>query len=240
MKRHVLTLALLVAIASPTLAQRGEHRSMKWLDEPTLAAARTLVTSLGEWARTDVLPEARAWKAELDNSLSPADLAKLNDLRRQAASLRERSKANAKTMREAWKSEDYDALKSARAAKKSLAEERRAIIEELKPIAEAGRVTLEAIRERAHPKLRTWTDEARAIGEKWYEEHKETISPVAAHAIGGVMRHRGNLFAMLEPKLRTKAAVARFMLWDGEDFTRGVEAMMQNGSVEGLQDMSIE
>jgi hypothetical protein len=240
MKRLALTLALLTAMSIPAMAQRGAHREMKWLDDATLEAAKELGTSLTSWARTNVLPAVQSWKTQLDNSLTPADLAKLNELRRQAAALRERRTELAKSMRDAWKSGDYDQLKQDRDAMKALGDERDAILEQLRPIAEASRATLESIGEAAKPQLKQWADEARTIGEQWWEQNKGTVSPMAAQAIGRLMKHRHDLYAMLEPKLRTKMAVAHFMLWNGDDFTRQIDTMLQQGEVERLRDLNLE
>lgn len=240
MKRLALALALLVTMSMPALAQRGGHGSMKWLDEGTLSAAKELGRSLAAWARTDVMPELQTWKTRLDNSLTPADLAKLNELRASAAELHARRSTLARSMREAWKSENYDELKRTRDAMKNLRAEREAILAELKPIADRSRTTLVAIGETARPKVREWADEARTIGESWWEQHKGTVNPMAAQAIGRLMKHRHDLFMMVEPKLRTKAAAARFMLWNGEDFTRQIEQMLQNGDVEGIRELNLE
>lgn len=239
MRRLALALALALSMTATAAAQGGGH-GMKWLDEKTLAAAKELGRSLTTWARAEVIPEVQAWKTRLDNSLSPADLTALNDLRRRSAELRDRRTALAAAMRTAWKSEDYAALKQARDDMKALGAEREEILQSLRPIAEASRETLMAIGETAMPSVRQWATEARSIGEAWYEQNKGTISPMAAGAIGRLMKHRQDLFAMIEPKLRTKAAAARFMLWDGEDFTRQFEQMLQNGDIEAMRELNLE
>jgi hypothetical protein len=241
MKRLAIAFALLALFAVPASAQHGMHGGMmKWLDEPTIEAAKALVGDLTSWARSSVLPEAQRWKNQLDAALSPADLAKLNELRAQAATLRERKGTLARAMREAWTSEDYDALKSARTQMKQLGKEREAILEQLKPIAVANRATLESIGESAKPKVKEWADEARAIGEKWWEEHKTSISPEAAGAIGRLMKHKHDLYGMLEPKLRTKSAVAKFMLWNGDDFTRQIDEMVKDADLNSVGELDLE
>lgn len=240
MRTLAIAFALLVGLFVPAAAQHRGHGGMKWLDEGTIEAAKQLGGELTTWARANVLPEAQSWKVRLDGAMTPADLAKLNELRRQAAELRDRRTAAAKTVREAWRSEDYDALKSARTQMKSFSKQQEAIFQQLKPIAEANRETLEAIGEIALPKVKQWTEEARAIGERWWEANQESVSPMAAKAIGRLMSHRGDLFAMIEPKLRTKIAVARFMLWNGADFTREIDQMMQNGRLDELRELNIE
>jgi hypothetical protein len=227
MKRTIIACAAALMLAS--LPAAAQHGSTKWLDAGTIDAARELVANLSTWARSTVIPEARSWKEQLDGSLSAADLSKLNDLRRRAADLRTRSMALGRTMREAWKSEQYDALKKARADMAALKKERAVLLEELKPIAMASRATLEQIGERARPKIRQWADDARGIAERWWQANREKVSPEAARAIGRMLSRKQDLASLIEPKLRTKAAVARFMLWNGDDFTGELEGMVEEG-----------
>lgn len=241
MKRTAMVFALLFAAALPAMAQgRAGGGGMKWLDEPTLTAAKELGTIILAWARTDVVPQAQQWKNRLDAAMTPADLAKLDDLRRQASALKARHIAIARTMRDAWKAEDYDALKSARAEMKALGADRRAIVEQLRPIAEANRATLEAIGEDALPHIGRWTERVKTIGREWFEQNRATISPMAAMAVGRLLSHRNDLAALVEPKLRSKKAAVRFMLWDGEDFTREIDEMIQGGDLDRLQELNLE
>lgn len=239
MKRIAMVFALVATLSVPAVAQRG-HGAMKWLDEATITSAKELATSLTTWARADVLPELQAWKNRLDASLSPTDLAKLNELRQKAASLKSRRLAVAKQMRESWKGEDYDALKKSRNDLKALQSERKELLDQLKPIATANRAVLEEIGEMARPKIREWTDAARTIGEQWFERNRTTINPGAAMAIGRLMKHKHDLFALVDAKVRTKAAAAHFMLWGGEDFTRDVDGMIRGGDIESLRELNLE
>lgn len=239
MRRFAIAFALLAVMAIPAAAQRG-HGVAKWLDQKTLAAAQELGGTLVTWARAEILPQAQAWKNQLDASLSPADLSALNELRREAAALRDRHMTLKASMRKAWKSEDYDALKTTREQLKGLGAERKEIFEQLKPIAERSRATLESIGESARPQVKGWIDEARIKVEGWWQQNKEGLNPMVGEAIKRLMLRRHDLQALIEPKLRTKAAVAKFMLWNGEDFTRQIEGMLQNGELEGLQDLNLE
>ena len=76
MKRTAMVFALLFAAALPAMAQgRANGGGMKWLDEPTLAAAKELGTSVLAWARTDVLPQTQQWKNRLDAAMAPKAVA---------------------------------------------------------------------------------------------------------------------------------------------------------------------
>lgn len=238
MKRFAIVFALLALMAMPAAAQR--HDRMKWFDEATMNAAKQLAANLISWARADVIPEVQNWKNQLDNAMDPADLTKLNELRRKATALKARQTSLHKSVRDAWKSEDYNALKSAREEIKKLHAERKVIVEQLKPIAMANRATLESIGVTARPKIKEWIEQARAIGQRWYEANSSVINPMAAAAIGRLMQHKGDLFALVEPKLRTKAAVARFMLWNGDDVTREFEQMIEGGDIEQIHELNLE
>ena len=49
-----------------------------------------------------------------------------------------------------------------------------------------------------------------------------------------------NLGAFVDTHIRTKVAVARFMLWNGEDFTRQIDAMLQNNGTPEAEGLDLD
>ncbi len=215
--------ALTLAVTTGTVAQgrRPDPQKMELVKE--------LHDELRTFAQGKVLPTLRQWKAKLDGSMSAEDLTALNTLRARAAKLRAAMMEHGRAMRQAWKSENYEALRAHREAMKGAMEEMRAIMKELKPLAEKYRPTLEALGAEAQPVIQGWRTEGKAIVEKWAAEHRDELGDHARH----MMKHdmpMGHMFGGSKKK-----AVARFMLWNGDDLPE-MPAPDRDGAPEPMMD----
>lgn len=201
------------------------------------AARHELMEKLHSFAKAEVLPELGRWKAQLDNAMSPTDLAKLNSLRSRSAELRRKMMENGLGMAKAWKSEDYDALKKNRDAMKDLATERKAIMTELKPLALAYAPTLKTIGDQAKPKVDAWKEKAKGIVEEWSKTHNMEGKGMGMRGFHG-LGHFGMMFGGMDKGDKMKAVVAHFMLWDGTDLADDAQKMMDApGFPEGGMDL---
>jgi hypothetical protein len=225
--KTAVAIAIVALTAGSAMAQPREGKPEK------MAAYKELFGSLKTWAQSNVLPQLRTWKSKLDGAMSQEDLAKLNDLRARAAQLRKDAMATGMAMRKAWKDENYDALKQNRDKMKSFAEERKAIFQDLKPLAVKYRSTLEAIGTEAKPKIESWKKEGKDIAQKWMQDHKDQLGD-NAHPRMGHMGHMGGMMG-LNSEMGRKMAAARFMLWDGNDLTGQMQNFNGGGAVPELK-----
>jgi hypothetical protein len=233
MKRTALIVALLALVVGSVSAQDRMHHTP---DPAKMEAHKELMGTLKEYARANVLPQLTTWKGQLDGAMSADDLQKLNTLRARAAELRDKGISQMRTMREAWTAENYDQIKAMRQQMKEIKAEHRALLEELKPLAEKYRSTLEAIGQESKPKVQNWKAEGKALVEKWMAEHKDEVGDMPRH-MGGMMMHGfGHKFGKMGKEMRGKMMAAHFMLWDGTDFIdkfeQGASGMM--GGFEGM------
>ncbi|MBI3260425.1 MAG: T9SS type A sorting domain-containing protein [Ignavibacteriae bacterium] len=178
--------------------------------EPKSPARQELHIKISQFAKTEVFPSLREWKTQLDGAMSPADLTELNALRSRAAELRKQAISQVKSMRESWKSEDYTNLKASRDGMKSIKEQRDQLFSELKPIAVKYATTLKSIGEVAKPKVEGWKEKGREIFKTWAESHKGDLKD------GKNFPHHGGFWKQFADGDKKKA-VARFMLWNGDE-----------------------
>lgn len=212
----VLALGVLTVASATAQEREGAMRN--------LGLYKELITTLKSWAKTNVVPQLRTWKGQLDAAMSADDLAKLNALRARATQLRKEAVATGKAMHEAWKAENYDALKQAREKMKGYREQRDVLFAELKPLAVKYSSTLMAIGADAKPKAAAWKEEGKKIAMKWIADHKEELGdhPMPPlHRMHGMMGLGGGM--------RKKVMAAYFMLWDGGDFIDDLDQMNGQG-----------
>jgi hypothetical protein len=227
MKRTLLALTL-AALTIGTAAAQDRTRT----PDPKVSEARKeLIESVKKFALGEILPQLTAWKSQLDGAMSAEDLKALNALRSRATALQSRAIEYGRAMGEAWKSENYEALKANREKMKKLGEEHKALFEELKPLAIKYRSTLEAIGQDARPKVEGWKEQGKEIFQKWVADHKDQLADMKGmHRMipGGLgwMGHGDK-----------KAMVARFMLWDGSDFISRLEQQMTQPGLGGQGEM---
>jgi hypothetical protein len=212
-------------------------------DSQRMQIAGELHTQLQTFAQQKILPTLRQWKAKLDGAMSAEDLATLNGLRDRAAKFHQQMMEHGKAMREAWKNEDYAALKQHRDAMKGMKDEMRAIMTELKPLAEKYKTTLQAIGEDAKPAMEGWKTEGKSIIEKWKAEHKDQLgdkpAPPMMEPGGPMMGPKGHGHGMMGPEgpmpgmlgMHGKGAAVWFMLWNGQDLPQ----MQRPGGQPGAQ-----
>lgn len=230
MKRtgKVVAVMAFAAIAVGMAFAQPSHRGPKNIDPKMAQAHKELRESLMTWGRANVLPQLRTWKGQLDGAMSADDLRTLNDLRARATALRKEKAALAAEFgkgRRDGENKTDEARKAHREQKEALRSRHKAIAEELKPLAEKYQSTLETIGQDARPKIEGWKEEAKAIVVKWFEQHK---SELGDRKPGHMMRHGMGMFGGFKGKGRI---VARFMLWDGGDFSEEME-QMDGGSPE--------
>ncbi len=224
----VLFLALFLGAASFGLAQRGERRGMSEEGKKLFKELRSTFVS---WAQKEAMPQLREWKGTLDDAMSAEDLAKLNELRAESTQLRNEKRALAKQMREAWKAEGKEARGKFNEERSALKERRNALMEQLKPLAERYAPTLKQLGEEAKVEAKGWKKEAKSMFLNWMSENKEAL--VELEDNGGHFGHKGlmKMFRKFKPDMKRKAMVARFMLWDGNDFLKEMEASGTDGGV---------
>jgi len=236
---------ILAAGATAVIAQKPDHTP----DPQRQEARKELMTKMQAFAKSDILPEMTRWKSQLDQAMSPADLQKLNGLRARAAALKQQMITSGMGMAKAWKGEDYDALKQNRDKMKSLGEERKAIMEELKPLAVTYQSTLLSIGAEAKPKMESWKEKGKAIFQEWASAHKDDRKgargekgEMGDHPRMGMGGHRGgpggpggfgHFFGGMGDGMNLKAMVAHFMLWDGKDFTQDLNQLMGQPGMMG-------
>lgn len=181
-----------------------------YAQEPKSPARQELHTQLVQFAKTEVFPSLRQWKSELDAAMTPTDLDALNALRSKAAELRKQARSYGKSMRDSWKSEDYAELKSSRDGMKSLGDQRDKLFAELKPIAVKYASTLKSIGEVAKPKVEGWKEKGKQIFKTWAESHQDELKDGKQFPKQwGFWKHFGDG--------DKRKAVARFMLWNGDE-----------------------
>jgi hypothetical protein len=223
LNRMVVVIALCALAAGSALAQ---ERTRERRPQPhNLEVYKDLIATLKTWAQSNVMPQLRTWKSTLDGAMSADDLAKLNALRARASQLRKDAIATGLAMHQAWKSEDYDALKSHREKMKGYHQQRKALFEELTPLALEYRSTLEAIGAESKPKVAEWKKEGKEVAMQWVVAHKDEIGAQGLPH----MRKMGKMMG-LHGGMSKKVAAALFMLWDGGDILDQVQSLGGDGS----------
>lgn len=221
LNRMVLVIAFSALAMMSATAQERQGR------KHDLGVYKELVATLKTWAKTNVVPQLRTWKGKLDAAMTADDLAKLNALRARASQLKKEAIATGLAMHEAWKAENYEALKEAREKMKGYKEQRNALFVEVKPLAVKYSATLQAIGAEAKPKVAAWKEEGKAVALEWIADHKEELGN---HPLPNLHRMRGMMG--FGGGMRKKVIVAYFMLWDGGDFIDDLEQFGAEGSSE--------
>ncbi len=177
-------------------------------------ARREMRTNFADFAKKEIFPAMRQWKSTLDAAMSADDLAKLNEMRKKAKTMRETIKATTKEMRKAWKSENYDALKVQREKLENVKDEGLRMALDVKPLAKKYHAVLEKISEEAKVKAPQWREKGREMMRQWMEKYDIKADPEKLQDL----KKRFGFFGDGD----SKKAVIRFMLWDGsEDFMGG-------------------
>jgi len=201
----VIALGVLTMMTATAQERQGKRHD--------LGVYKELVATLKTWAKTNVVPQVRTWKGKLDAAMTAEDLATLNGLRARASQLKREAIATGLAMHEAWKAENYEAVKQAREKMKGYKEQRDALFAEVKPLAVKYSSTLQAIGAEAKPKVAAWKEEGKTIALTWIAEHKDELKD---HPFPNLRRMHGMMG--FGGEMRKKVIVAYFMLWDGGDF----------------------
>lgn len=220
-KDRTMKKSVSIVIAMLLLCSIGRAQKADWNNPKLTETFGELRHAVKTWAKAEVLPRMLRWKSELDGAMSTDDLDALNTLRDRAAILEKEKTEYLFVMRKAWKSEDYEALKDARDNMKSLGERRIELAVALKPIAKKYISTLETIGEDAKPVVGQWKEEGRKMFDEWLAKYKSDLGEAAEKL--SQFKGRGawgmGMMGMLSDDMKKKIAVARFMLWNGDDFT---------------------
>lgn len=201
---RLLGIAIIAAIT--TALQFTSQNALAMQDDDD-KAAESLRSELRSFAKSDIIPSMTEWKSRLDGTMSATDLNELNQLRAKAKELKTAFIAEIKTMRKAWKSEDYDALKQSRNNIKGMKDKRDELFEAVVPLAKKYKETLVEIGGVAKPKMEQWRKRGREIVANWQEKNPDASIP--PRMLMGEMKRWGL------KKMGKKVAAIRFMLWDG-------------------------
>ena len=214
MNRSVVVALMMICAAVSAQAQKKHDP----IDPKAREAYIQLHDQMISWARTEIVPQARTWKARLDAAMEPADLQTLNGLRARAAALNVRRITIMKSMGEAWRSDNQEGIKAGKQQLYSLLPEGMMLLEELRPLGLKYRSTLEAIGTDAQPYLKEWKKSGMERYESWRQQNSAVLGeghrPLGKHRMGGNGKFAGN----------KKLGAALFMLWDGGDLAGQIGA----------------
>jgi len=233
MKSSKYFFVALIACVSISFAQPKQQKAPK--DPAKVEALKELRTKIVSFFQNTVEPEMLKWKAQLDAAMSPADLQALNKLRKEAMEVQLDEQTANRRILEAWKDEDYATLKKSRDAKKDLDKDRKELLADLKPIAVKYKSTLVAIGEVAKPKAAEWKADGKKVIESWVVKYKDTFGEDGMKQALAMLTRRFAGIPGLDKDTKAKVAAAKFMLWDGSDFTKTFENGVQ-GDLPGIKD----
>lgn len=190
-------------------------------------------TEVHNYFTSNILPDMKAWKTKLDNSMSAADLAELNGYRAEAKKLKSQMFDQMSQFRGKMKGADSATKAQFRATRMQFRDQFMNLAKEVKPLCAKYKTTLQAIGTEAKPLMKTWREDIEKIVEKY-----------AVNTPGqnnGVFKGKGPRGMMGGPGMLggpgmmgahgKKAMAVRFMLWDGTD-------IMPNGEMGQLQEPS--
>lgn len=211
-KKRLLAIVLLVFVSIGGVLNAAESLHMD--KEKKVQARKEMRDAFADFAKKEIFPSLRQWKATLDGAMNAEDLAKLNELRKKGKTMRENIRTASKAMRQAWKNEDYEALKQHREKLENAKDDAMRLALDVKPLAKKYRATLEKIGEEAKVKAPQWRDKGREIMRQWMEKYDIKPDPEKMEGL----KKRFGFFGEGD----SKKAIVRFMLWDGtEDFGPG-------------------
>ncbi|MFH0990067.1 MAG: T9SS type A sorting domain-containing protein [bacterium] len=218
----VVGLLLIQATAQAQIGTGG-------IDPRSLAALKDLVASARDWAQTDVIPQMKAWKTKLDETMTVEDLASLNKLREQAKSLDNQKQRVSLALQIAIMEKKTDEAKALKEKLAAIGKEQKGILIALKPIAEKNKETLIAIGTDSKSFAKQWKENVGKLLKEWYEKNQSIMSDGMKKLVklGVDKLKQANGIA---PELRGKMAAAKFMLWDGSDLPTVDQLMLRIGT----------
>lgn len=214
----MVVVTALLAVSSAA-AQRGPcERPSAPLSDAERAHLQESVAELHSQLRgyvtAEVVPQLVEWKELLDASLELDDLARLNELRAEAAELRRSRIDHVNNIRRAHpdgidertSQRHMEFRRQGRAAA-------RAIMSETRQLAEKYREQLELIGAEARPQIGEWRAGVMAIRDEWLAANAQLIEGRPARMHHAPMRFLKDL----GPMLGSCDMAVRFMLWSGPE-----------------------
>lgn len=216
MKKLLSLVAILVAGSAIAFANPCDGHKACGTPKVDKAAlmqkAQPLINDIKLWAKQDVVPTMQEWKNTLDRSMSSQDLASLNQLRSTAALLRQQQKDAMKAMHQARLSENEDAMEQAHTTLETLREKHTELFDNVKPLAEKYKSTLQSIGETAKPKVQSWKETLQT-------KVKDFLVANNLSSLGRMLHHKAGFLGAHHPR---KMAVM-FMLWNGDNIVDELE-----------------
>jgi hypothetical protein len=211
MKKMVLLIALVAFIGSSAFTQG------KVLDQKTKDALKELYKGVRDYAQENIIPKMKVWKGTLDHTMTSDDLSALNALRDRAAQLKVKGKRLTLALRKAVADKNTADVRKYRQLIKVLTTERQTLLKDLKPLAVKYKTTLQGIGKEAKPYSKEWKDGIKKVGVAWYANHKADLTVGFRAALGKALERLKTLGGIMDDATKAKIAVAKFMLWDGQD-----------------------
>jgi len=204
-----------------------ECKKMKPLTEEQKQKMQEFKVEVMEYKNSEILPKLTEWKKQLDAAMTPEDLTKLNELREKAEKFRANLAKSVKDMEVGNKDALLQTLKSSK-------DDMRAIMEELKPLAEKYKGTLENLVETAKPDMEKWKDDIHEIRTEIIIESSTDIEEKADCEKKIRKHHHLNmdLTPMGPMGMKHRGGKAMFMLWNGQSelFDANEESIVSSAS----------
>ncbi len=225
-KAIIFALTALI-IVSPSLAQRGQGQGQN------REMMQELHGNLKSYHDENIYPEMLKWKQQLDNSMETDDLQKLNELRAKASELKDKMHTK---RREMIKNRRSGGGQGRGEGRKGRGNEFRGdmmeIHNELLPLAEKYKSTLEEIAKQVQPKAEQWKEDSKDILDEWKEKYESEINEFKDRrgnrdrGMRGMTKFgRAGMPKGPDFNMDNRRSIARFMLWDGEQRSPVMEDM---------------
>jgi hypothetical protein len=174
MKAVNLFLIIALFVSTQVFAQKGkgEHKEMR--------------KEMKAYKDANILPVLKSQRLKLESKLTQAEKSTIAKIRTEVEASKEAHKAFHKEMRETRKS-GVEPSESQKAKMKTIREERKQVMETLKPIAQAHKETLKSLKEEIKPKKEGWETDLKAIrskhisDEEWEKMQEERKAKREAH-----------------------------------------------------------
>jgi hypothetical protein len=230
MKKSLLLIALVVFAGSTAFSQG------RVIDQKTKDALKELYKGVRDYAQGNIIPKMKVWKGALDHSMTADDLGALNVLRDRAAQLKVKGKRLTLALRNAVQNNNPSDIRKYRQMITALATDRQALLKDLKPLGVKYKATLVSIGSEAKPYGTEWKDGIKQVGLAWYATHKDDLSIGFKAALGKGIERLKTLGALLGEDMKGKLAIARFMLWDGQDLPETSQMLSDDTPNSGSSD----
>lgn len=178
-----------------------------------------------EYSENNIIPKMNEWKNKIDSELSTEDLEKLNELRAEARKMKTEVKSKMIELKQRKEAGEEVSRKDFKKLMHSNKEEKKAIGDELKKIAEANEELVKEIMEDAKEMRKQWHEDMHEMKKEFRVEMKEKRENEDFERDGEHNR-RKHINSKHEKRMEHKGhPVARIFLWDGqvdEDFEQAI------------------